>query len=164
MKLADKIVHQTQPTPTSCTATCVAMSVGIPVGQLGVDLTKSYDFDRAGIWYAERGIWLRIGVRIGGYGERLKGDSLYLVGIRSQNRVGIDHSVFLDTRGERLIGEGVHERSHWKTYDPNKGNDGKNYIEWVDEHYLLDFAELTQRDNRYVMFGRAPGQHDEGGC
>lgn len=156
MRLAATIEHQTQPTKHSCVATCVAMSVGIPVTQLGVDLNRPYSFAQAGVWYAERGIWMRIGIHIGGYGERLEHNRLYLVGIRSQNNVGSDHAVLLDTRGEPLTGPGYHERSHWKTYDPNKGRDDSKWIDWIDEHGLLDFAELVQRDSRFVSFGQPP--------
>lgn len=156
LRLADPIVHQTQPTPCSCTPTCIAMALGIPVEQLGVDLNRSYDFHRAGVWLAERGIWMRMGLFVRPFGERLRNGTVYLVGIRSQNIIGSDHAVLLDTRGDPLVGEGHHERSHWKTYDPNKGIEGKNYIEWIDEYGLLDFAELVQRDDRYVMFGKAP--------
>lgn len=156
MRLAATIVHQTQPTDHSCTATCIAMAIGVPVAELGVDLDRPYGFEAAAVWLAERGIWLRVGLRIGNYGERLESQRLYLVGIRSQNKIGTDHAVLLDTRGDVLTGPGNYERSHWKTYDPNMGREGKKWIAWIDELGLLDFAELIQRDRRFRQFGEAP--------
>jgi hypothetical protein len=132
------------------------MAVGIPVAELGVDLKRAYNIDEAAIWLSERGIWLRIAPFWSGYGEKLRDGRLYLVGIRSLNKIGTDHCVLLDTRGEHKVGDGFHERSHWKTYDPNRGRDDAKFIEWVDEHAAIDFAELHQRDSRFVCFGAPP--------
>lgn len=156
LRLAEKIVHQTQPTPHSCVATCVAMAVGIPVAEIGADLSRPLGFHQAAIWLAERGIWLRFGLRVGGYGETLQHGRVYLVGIHSLHNLGGEHALLLDTRGERLEGEGFNERSGWKTYDPNFGNEDKKFVDWIDEWGAVDFAELHQRNPRGVMFGEPP--------
>lgn len=152
MRLASPIIHQKQPTPCSCTATCIAMAVGVPVETLGIDLSRAYDFDKFGVWLAERGIWLRVADR----GESFHQDTLYLVGVRSMNIVWSDHAVLVDTRGERKVGEGFYERSHWKTFDPCEGIEGKKVYHWADEHQATNFCELRQHDPRYVRAGSPP--------
>jgi hypothetical protein len=154
LRLANPIVHQMQPTPVCCTATCIAMALGIPVTEMGVDLEKAYNFDKTGPWLAERGIWMRPLYFWNGFGERLMPGRVYLVGIRSQNKIGTDHAVLLDTRGAPK--PDGHERSGWLTFDPNEGIEGKNWISWIDEHGLLDAAELVQRNSMHVSFGIPP--------
>lgn len=137
MRLADPIVPQTQPTPVSCTATCVAMSLGIPVRDLGVPLDNSLNTEDFGIWYAERGIWMRPGIRINPWGERFTEGRLYLVGVRSLNTVGNDHAILVDTRGVSAF--------DCKVFDPNAGREGVQLYEWMTELSVVDFHELVQR-------------------
>lgn len=146
MNLAPQIEHQTQPTPLSCVATCIAMAVGSPVAELGVDLSRPFDFDDFGVWLAERGIWMRMCVRNAGRGERFHDGGIYLVGIRSLNVANQDHAVLLDTRGPRKDGPNFNERSGWLTFDPNKGREGKQILEWCDENIVLDFCQLIDRN------------------
>ena len=110
LKLAETIVHQMQPTNCSCTATCLAMAIGMPVGEMGVDLERPYDFPDAGLWLAERGIWLRVGIINNGRGESFYPGHVYLVGIRSLNMIGTDHTLLLDTRG--APSSGIDERGY----------------------------------------------------
>ncbi len=160
LRLAENIVHQMQPTSCSCTATCMAMALGIPVADMGIDLEQAYDFLEAGLWLAERGIWLRIGIFNGGRGESFHDGAIYLVGIRSQNIIASDHTVLLDTRGHRTSGtdDDGHKwsRSGWKFYDPNLGRAGKSWVEWVDPSGVLDFCQLHQHDVRYQRMGSPP--------
>lgn len=152
-RLADPIVQQTQPTPCSCTATCIAMALGIPVAELGVVLSNGLEFDDFGVWLAERGIWLRQGIRNNNRGESFFNGSLYLVGVRSLNIVNSDHAVLLDTRA---LATNANPRSGWKCFDPNTGRDGKAVYTWVDEHVTLDFCELRVRGGPYVTVGCEP--------
>lgn len=153
LSLANPIFHQKQPTPLCCTATCIAMAVGIRVEDLGVDLSKPYDFGLPAVWLAERGIWFRPMARYGDYGEPFKSGRLYLVAIRSLNNVGGDHAVLLDTRGEPK--SDGHERSGWKTFDP-KGIEGKKTCQWVAEYDVVEAGELMQRNLRFRQFGTPP--------
>lgn len=162
LKLANPIVHQVQPTSVSCTATCVAMAVGIPVQELGVNLDRCYDFDHFGVWLAERGLWLRRGIRNADRGERYFSGRVYLVGVRSLNVVAQDHAVLLDTRGPSKEGDKYNERSGWCTFDPNMGREGKAAYHWVDENVTLDFCEIVQHDGRYSRAG-SPPQTIQGG-
>jgi hypothetical protein len=156
MNLAETIIHQQQPTPTCCSATCIAMAVGEPVESLGIKLDRAYDFRDFGAWLAEHGIWLRPMLLFQGQGERFHNGALYLIGARSLNNVNSDHAVLLDTRGPRLEGEQYNERSGWKCHDPNQGREGKKFYEWMDEHLALDACELRQHEPMYGRIGRAP--------
>lgn len=153
LKLANPIVHQQQPTPCSCTATCIAMAFGIRVADLGVDLNCAYGPNDFGIWLAERGIWLRKCDR----GERMWGippfGDVYLVTVLSRNVIEQYHSVLVDTRGQR---KSEYERSGWVTYDPNKGREGKKHYDWVDENTAVEFSVLKQHDSRLKRAGSPP--------
>lgn len=153
MKLAATIQLQQQPTPVSCTATCVAMAVGIPVRELGVDLERAYCFDRFGVWFAERSIWMRQGISCNFHGERFRNGSVYLIGALSLNTLRSTHAVLLDTRQPL---QSDYERSGWYCYDPNKGRQGKKYYDWIDENEALDFVELLEHDPRFDRAGSPP--------
>jgi hypothetical protein len=149
LRLADPIIHQIQPTPVCCTHTCVAMAVGIPVAELGADLNTAYSFDDCGIWFAERGIWMRRLDR----SEPFRAGTLYLVSVRSRNKIGVDHALLLDTRPGLK-----HEdwESGWLTFDPNEGRDGMQTYSYVNEHYAIRACELKQRNGRAGLFGGPP--------
>jgi hypothetical protein len=149
LRLAEPIVHQSQPTPVCCTHTCIAMAVGIPVADLGADLSTAYGFDDCGIWFAERGIWMRRLDR----SEPFRSGRLYLVSVRSLNKVGVDHALLLDTR----FGKGDDESDGgWRTFDPNGGREGMKTYSFVNEHYAIKACELKQHDERYMRFGAPP--------
>jgi len=123
------------------------------VADLGVVLANSLDFDDFGCWLAERGIWMRQGVRINNHGEGYFDRGVYLVGVRSLNIVNSDHAVLLDTRGAAT---NSNPRSGWKTFDPNAGREGIKAYTWVDEHVTLDFCELRQRSSWQITVGSLP--------
>jgi hypothetical protein len=146
MKLANPIVHQQQPTPNTCTPTCIAMAIGVPVAELGVPINRAYGISEFGVWLAERGIWMRPLMRAYRHGERFIDGTVYLAAVRSQNLIGSDHVVVVDTRGppERNA-SGEIERSGWLCFDPNLGRPDKKVYDWVDEYYALDAYELIER-------------------
>lgn len=155
MNLANPITHQQQPTPCSCTATCVAMAVGIRVEDLGVPLSNALDLDDFGVWLAERGIWMRQAVSINSHGEMLRQGRVYLLGMRSQNVMCSDHTVLADCRGEPT---NSNPRSGWKFFDPVAWIDGRKAYTWVDEGQIIDFCELRDRAaTGVVCVGLAPG-------
>lgn len=153
MKLAAQIVHEMQPTPCSCTATCIAMALGVPVASLGVPLANALDFDDFGVWLAERGVWMRQGININCHGEIFRQGHVYLVGVRSQNIVCSDHTVLADTRAGP---SNSNPRSGWKFFDPVAGIEGKHAYTWIDPAQVVDFCELRDRSIRgYVCVGSA---------
>lgn len=145
LKLARPIVPQTQPTPITCTATCVAMALGIPIADLGVRLDQAFGVDDFGVWLAERGIWLRPCAWNGRYGEHMRSGTVYLVKVRSRNTLGVDHLLLLDTRDGDTSSS---DEDRWVTYDPNRGRDGKLLYEWVNHYYAIAFWELKERNGR----------------
>lgn len=162
VRLADVIVHQTQPTPCSCVHTCIAMALGIPVADLvaavgTISLDRSLSEESFAVWLAERGVWMRPMVLHYGRGERLVNGTLYLVGVRSLNRVNSDHCVLLDTRPPRKVGDEYNDRSGWQVFDPNRGREGPiEFYEWVDEYTALDACELRSRDHISGAIGSRP--------
>lgn len=141
MTLPRPIVHQTQPTPVCCTATCVAMALGIPVAEMGVPMDQAFGLLDFGVWLAERQVWLRYLDR----GERFRPGHLYLLSVRSRNNVGGDHAVLLDTRDCNCESAGAAWCDHWKTLDPNEGIEGKELYHHVSEHYAINACELKDR-------------------
>lgn len=150
MGLASTIRHQMQPTPVSCTATCIAMALGVPVTELGVPLDRAFGFRDFGVFLAERGIWMRHCVRSGNFGEKFNHGSVYLISVRSLNKIGTDHAVLLDTRPPRKTGPSpsggeFNEYSGWEFFDPNTGKDGKQTYDWAWEDLTIGFCELKER-------------------
>lgn len=149
--LVNPIVLQQQPTPCSCTATCIAMALGRPVADLGVPLTNALDFDDFGVWLAERGVWMRQGINVNCHGETFRQGHVYLIGVRSQNIICSDHTILADTRGEPT---NSNPRSGWKFFDPVTGIDGKQVYTWCDPGQVVDFCELRDRSvSGYVCVG-----------
>jgi len=147
--LAKRIEQQTQPNGASCTQTCIAMALGVPVAELGVPLDNGLDFDDFGVYLAERGVWLRRCIIVDGRGERFQQGCVYIVGVRSLNLIGGDHAVILDARGEAT---NTNPRSGWKFYDPNVGRDGLKVYTWVDDTgQVVDFCELRDRSRWGVV-------------
>lgn len=145
MPLVRPIVHQTQPTPVCCTATCIAMALGISVAELDVQLDSAYGLLDFGVYLAERGIWLRYLDR----GERFWRGSLYLLSVRSLNKIGVDHALLLDTRDctcERPDGW----CGDWKVYDPNEGREGKEIYNNVWEHHVIKACQLEDRASSWA--------------
>jgi hypothetical protein len=153
--LAPRIEHQTQPTPVCCTATCIAMALGVPVAELGVPLDEAFGFSDFGVYLAERGVWMRPCARSDRYGEEFCSGTVYLLKVRSLNKIGTDHAVLLDTRPPRKTGQSPHggeynEQSGWEFFDPNTGRDGKEVYSWAWEGLTLGFFELRERNANTV--------------
>ena len=107
------------------------MSVGEPVEQLEVDLHKSHSISEFGVWYAQRGIWLRPCVFSDGHGERFE-RGVYLVSVLSANDLATEHCVLLDCRGSRRA-----------VFDPNRDRPDKRSYFAIDETDALGFYELV---------------------
>jgi len=152
--LANPIILQRQPTPCSCTATCIAMALGVPVAELGVPLTNALEFEDFGVFLAERGVWMRQGILINTFGEQLRQGHVYILGVRSLNLVTSDHAILADTRGAAT---NTNPRSGWRFYDPLEGVEGKASYGWADHGQILDFCELRDRSiSGHVCVGSAP--------
>ena len=117
-----KIKLQQQPTDNSCTSTCLAMILGVPVDKVILEFHDKYL--RSAItpfkYLSDNGIESeqhRTSDRILWHGE------LYLVVVPSLNTVGVTHSIIVDVRFDDYL-----------VFDPNKGKEGKKYyIPWEDK-------------------------------
>lgn len=153
--LAQLIQHQTQPTPVACTQTCIAMALGIAVADLGVPLENGLNFEDFGVYLAERGVWMRQCVHMDGKGEAFQHGRVYLITVRSLNKINTTHAILLDARGGPELKNydvgSAPERNGWKFYDPNVGREGKEVWDWVWECQALDFCELRDRGTSGVI-------------
>lgn len=138
--LANPIILQTQPTPVCCTATCIAMALGVPVAELGVPLDQSYGTLDFGVYLAERAVWLRYLDR----GDRFWSGSLYLLTVRSLNKIGTDHAILLDTR-ECTCDDIDGWCPDCVVYDPNEGREGKEIYHSVWHGHALKACQLKDR-------------------
>lgn len=118
------------------------MAIGVPVAELGVPLDSAYGLLDFGVYLAERGIWLRYLDRA----ERFWSGSLYLISVRSLNKIGTDHALLLDTRACTCDKpDGWCE--HWQVFDPNEGREGKEIYHHVWEYHAIKACQLKDRAN-----------------
>lgn len=139
-----EIAHQTQPTPLSCTATCIAMAIGVPVDQLRTNLERCTDFWHWGVWLAQRGVWMRRCRDA----EPLRAGELYLLGVRSLNIVNSDHALLLDTRH---LHYSIHPcTTPQRLFDPCRGREGREAYSYICEDMVLEAWTLHDRVNYRV--------------
>lgn len=105
-----EIKHQTQPTPLSCIATCIAMIQGRDAGLVDDEFTLYYSKQRTDVpmYLAHDGIMCKPHLAAGIH--ELKIGSLYLATVPSLMSAGLFHQVIIDVR------EGIVE-----IYDPGQG-------------------------------------------
>ncbi len=133
MPLANPINPQQQPTDRCCVASCIAMAIGIDVHEMGWPLEAEFSIQDFGVYLVGQGVWLRPCIRIGGFGEHLEPNRLYIVSVPSLNDIAGAHCVLHDKRRE------------WpQVIDPHMGRDGKRVYSYVDESIALDFCELLE--------------------
>ena len=142
------IVLQQQPTSESCLPTCVAMSMGLKVEDLGVPLDRGHAPYEFGVWYAERGVWLRKLPITDGFAEPFIPGYLYLLEVRSLNDVGIDHAILLDMR------DGTS-----RIFDPNTGRPGKRRYESITTEDTITANALVVRGPTTAGFPPRTGPH-----
>lgn len=110
------VEHQTQPCPTSCVTTCMAMITGCPVGVLmgmhdeyhATNLSVRQVLDRLGIPFRSFDSADRVS---------LGDEGVFLVSVPSLNIQGGMHQVVIE-----MLGDG-----DWRVYDPNQGRGGRLY-------------------------------------
>ena len=105
-----QIKHQTQPTPLSCIATCLAMLAGRPAKFVDQEFTPKYVRNQHDIpmFLAMCGILCKPQITSGIH--ELKIGSLYLATVPSLMSAGLFHQIIIDVR------EGIVE-----VYDPGQG-------------------------------------------
>lgn len=104
------IKHQTQPTPLSCIATCLAMLAGRPAKFVDQEFTPKYVRNQHDIpmFLAMWGIICKPQITAGIH--ELKIGSLYLATVPSLMSAGLFHQIIIDVR-----------EGHVEVYDPGQG-------------------------------------------
>lgn len=127
------VEHQTQPCPTSCVTTCMAMIAGCPVGVLmgmhdeyhATDLSIRQVLDRLGIPFRSFDSADRVS---------LGDEGVFLVSVPSLNIQGGMHQVVIE-----MLDDG-----DWRVYDPNQGRG--------DRLYYTSLVE-TGDDKAFILAG-----------
>lgn len=138
-----QIVHQQQPTGNSCSATCLAMLLGVPVDKVMADFHEDYC----------KGLikpfqYLISNLRIDNVRRCYSDDQLdkpegiYLVAVPSLNLTATIHNIVFDVRNDGLVifdpNDGL------VIFDPNKGKPGKKY-------YTYDESEVKTIENAIML-------------
>ena len=118
-----QIDHLTQPTPDSCTSTCLAMLLKQPIKKILMEFHDSYRENNTTPGSYLGSYYMR-------YGERLTDDTrlyfgwIYLLSVPSLNRPGELHHIIADARENEEI---------W-IYDPARGYEGRRYYSWIGDY------------------------------
>ena len=105
-----QIIHQTQPTPLSCVATCLAMLQGRDAGVVDDEFTLYYSKQRTDVpmYLARDGIMCKPHLAAGIH--ELTTGCLYLATVPSLMTAGLFHQIIIDTR-----------KGFVEVYDPARG-------------------------------------------
>ena len=119
MSLTTNFIHQKQPTDKTCTATCIAMILGIDVKTVIEEFQEGYHDDtlRPDGYLKKKNTELRI--RCGYSYEEIRFGTVYILVVPSLHIEATMHSVLVDTRQCEIT-----------VLDPNQGRKGKKYYVW----------------------------------
>jgi hypothetical protein len=123
------IIHQTQPCDMSCSHTCLAMLLGLPV-KLVVDRIKTFDggMNTQELYRSLEHCKFDWNALVF---NRLCGNGFYLATAPSLNVTGGAHCVLLELTDDKIA-----------VQDPQKGRPGKNFY-GENGHPLKYFSELV---------------------
>lgn len=127
-----RIVHQTQPTPLSCIATCLAMLCGRKAEFVDAEFTPKYVRKQADIpmFLAMWGILCKPQLAAGIH--ELNIGSLYLATVPSLMSAGLFHQIIIDVR------EGIIE-----VYDPGQG------FSKTTQYYVPPDSPMLDHDSEF---------------
>lgn len=139
------IIHQTQPTSTSCTSACLAMIIGAPVAEVVDEFHDAYMRceKEPHEFLAEKGIIVRRCF----VGEAIEWDKVYLVAVPSINFETVMHNVVVDTRNDKVL-----------VFDPAQGRPNRRYYAHIDPrlnyHPILNpYIGTLFQDGAVPFFG-----------
>ena len=105
-----RIVHQTQPTPLSCIATCLAMLVGRKAHFVDQEFTQDYGQQKVDVPMALAPFNIMCKPQLAAGVHQLATGSLYLATVPSLMTAGLFHQIIIDTR-----------KGFVEVYDPAQG-------------------------------------------
>lgn len=127
-----RIVHQTQPTPLSCIATCLAMLVGRKAHFVDQEFTPKYLRNQHDIpmFLAMWGIMCRPQLTAGIH--QLATGSLYLATVPSLMSAGLFHQIIIDTRSGNV-----------EVFDPGQG------VSKTTQYYVPPESPTLNQDSQF---------------
>lgn len=105
-----RIVHQTQPTPLSCIATCLAMLVGRKAKFVDQEFTQDYGQQKVDVPMALAPFNIMCKPQLAAGVHQLATGSLYLATVPSLMSAGLFHQIIIDTRSGKV-----------EVFDPGQG-------------------------------------------
>uniref|UniRef100_A0AAU8EEH7 Peptidase C39 domain-containing protein n=1 Tax=Klebsiella phage vB_Kpn2-P2 TaxID=3230849 RepID=A0AAU8EEH7_9VIRU len=122
-----RIVHQTQPTPLSCIATCLAMLVGRKAHFVDQEFTQDYGQQKVDVPMALAPFNIMCKPHLAAGIHELKVGSLYLACVPSLMMAGMFHQVIIDTRSGKI-----------EVFDPGRGYSKTTQYYVAPGHKYLD--------------------------
>lgn len=105
-----RIVHQTQPTPLSCIATCLAMLCGRKAHFVDQEFTQDYGQQKVDVPIALAPFNIMCKPQLAAGVHQLATGSLYLATVPSLMSAGLFHQIIIDTRSGKV-----------EVFDPGQG-------------------------------------------
>lgn len=127
-----RIKHQTQPTPFSCIATCLAMLMNRSAHYVDKEFTQAYAEQKVDVPMALAPFGIMCKPHFSAGIHNLNTGSLYLATVPSLMTSGLFHQIIIDTRA------GIVE-----VYDPGKG------MTYRTQHYVRSDSPVLNHDDPY---------------
>lgn len=138
-----RITHQSQPTSTSCVATCVAMLSGLSAASVHGMFTEGYLAGTCSVSYMLANVGIQCEVLTCDRVSTLNVGEVYLAIVPSVNMPGFNHMVIIDCH----TNDGF-----MMVWDPAKGTGKRYYVPRGDD--LLDVDELATALVSYTVTHR----------
>lgn len=127
-----RIVHQTQPTPLSCIATCLAMLCGRKAKFVDAEFTQDYGQQKVDVPMALAPFNIMCKPHLSAGIHELNIGSLYLATVPSLMSAGLFHQIIIDVR------EGIIE-----VYDPGQG------FSKTTQYYVPPDSPMLDHDSEF---------------
>lgn len=122
-----EIIHQIQPTATSCASTCIAMLLNVPAEEIIEQFHDQYKAGEINVDQFLLNKGLTVESLLSSYWQ-CQWDGIYIAAVPSLNIKANLHQIIIDTRNNKVT-----------IYDPNMGKPGKNYYVHDDKEDKTEF-------------------------
>lgn len=127
-----RIVHQTQPTPLSCIATCLAMLVGRKAHFVDAEFTQDYGQQKVDVPMALAPFNIMCKPQLAAGVHQLATGSLYLATVPSLMSAGLFHQIIIDTRSGKV-----------EVFDPGQG------VSKTTQYYVPPESPTLDQDSQF---------------
>lgn len=127
-----RIVHQTQPTPLSCIATCLAMLCGRKAKFVDAEFTQDYGQQKVDVPMALAPFNIMCKPHLSAGVHQLATGSLYLATVPSLMSAGLFHQILIDTRSGKV-----------EVFDPGQG------VSKTTQYYVPPESPTLNQDSQF---------------